>query len=136
MNRLFSVLFAAAVAASLAAGCSKSSDSASSSSGASAAATGPVTDVASDGMKDEGAAPAAGDAAHGKEIFSQNCSSCHGADGTQGGVGPSLKGEKTRKDLPKTIAWIKNPMPPMPKLYPAPLGEKDVADVAAYVQSL
>jgi mono/diheme cytochrome c family protein len=135
---LMSMLFAAALAGSLVAGCSKSSDSSSSSSDATAAAaTGPVSDAASDGLKDQpGAAVAAGDAAHGKEIFSQNCSSCHGADGTQGGVGPSLKGEKAKKDLAKTIAWIKNPQPPMPKLYPSPLGEKDVADVAAYVQSL
>ena len=77
-----------------------------------------------------------GDATHGKSIFTANCASCHGATGTEGGVGPSLKNEKSRKNYAQTVAWIKNPQPPMPKLYPSPLGEKDVADVAAYVQTL
>ena len=35
-----------------------------------------------------------------------------------------------------TLAQIKNPAPPMPKLYPTPLSAGDVNDVAAYVQSL
>ncbi len=137
MKRLSAVLVAAALAGSLLAGCSKSSDSSSSAdSSATAAASGPISDAASNGLKDSGAAPAAADPAHGKEIFSQNCSSCHGADGAGGGIGPSLKGEKAKKDDAATIAWIKNPQPPMPKLYPSTLSEKDVADVAAYVQSL
>jgi hypothetical protein len=34
------------------------------------------------------------------------------------------------------VTWIEQPDPPMPKLYPAPLSERDVDDVAAYVQSL
>ncbi len=77
-----------------------------------------------------------GDATHGSAIFSQNCSSCHGAAGAGGGIGPVLKGEKSRKDYAAAVAWIKDPKPPMPKLYPAPLSESDVADVAAYVESL
>jgi mono/diheme cytochrome c family protein len=81
-------------------------------------------------------ATASGDAAHGKSIFAANCASCHGASGTEGGVGPSLKNEKSRKDLAAAIAWIKNPQPPMPKLYPSPLSEKDVTDVASYVETL
>ena len=79
---------------------------------------------------------AAGDAAHGKQIFAANCASCHGAAGTEGGVGPSLKNEKSRKNTAAAIAWIKNPQPPMPKLYPSPLSAKDVADVAAFVETL
>jgi mono/diheme cytochrome c family protein len=82
------------------------------------------------------ASGAAGDVAHGHEIFSANCAQCHGEHGTEGGVGPSLTNEKARKNSAQTIAWIKNPEPPMPKLFPSPLSEKDVADVAAYVQSL
>jgi mono/diheme cytochrome c family protein len=77
-----------------------------------------------------------GDSAHGSSIFSQNCASCHGANGAGGGIGPKLVGEKSRKNYQATVAWIKNPQPPMPKLYPSPLSEKDVDDVAAYVQSL
>ncbi len=76
------------------------------------------------------------DAAHGKTIFAANCSSCHGATGAGGGVGPSLNNEKSRKNQAAAVAWIKNPQPPMPKLYPSPLSEKDVSDVAAYVESL
>jgi mono/diheme cytochrome c family protein len=38
--------------------------------------------------------------------------------------------------LEATLAQIKNPAPPMPKLYPSTLSEQDVNDVAAYVQTL
>ncbi|MBV9276936.1 MAG: cytochrome c [Candidatus Eremiobacteraeota bacterium] len=65
----------------------------------------------------------------------QNCAACHGAAAT-GGVGPALRNEKSRKNFAQAIAWIKHPQPPMPKLYPSPLSEKDVRDVAAYVESL
>lgn len=78
----------------------------------------------------------AADANRGKAVFAANCQSCHGVAGASGGVGPALHGERARKNLAETIVWIKNPQPPMPKLYPGTLSEKDVADVAAYVQSL
>jgi mono/diheme cytochrome c family protein len=113
----------------LAAGCSKNSSSDNSAS----ATSGPTTEAASSGAKSAGAS---GDPVRGKQLFTQNCASCHGADGTQGGVGPSLKNEKSRKDTAAAIAWIKNPQPPMPKLYPSPLSEKDVVDLAAYVETL
>ncbi len=130
MKRLFTAAIACTLAGALLAGCSKSSDQ---SADASASPSGPITDSASTGMKPVAAPP--GDAVHGKAIFEQNCSSCHGAAG-QGGVGPSLKGEKSRKNYDAAIVWIKDPKPPMPKLYPAPLGEKDVEDVAAFVETL
>jgi mono/diheme cytochrome c family protein len=72
---------------------------------------------------------------HGAEVFAANCAACHGTAGA-GGLGPSLRGENQRKNLEATVAWIKQPAPPMPKLYPAPLSEHDVDDVATYVQSL
>jgi ubiquinol-cytochrome c reductase cytochrome c subunit len=78
----------------------------------------------------------AGSASKGKTLFAANCASCHGAAGAGGGIGPSLKGEKARKDKAAAIAWIKDPKPPMPKLYPSPLSEKDVTDIAAYVETL
>ena len=83
------------------------------------------------------AAPAnsAGDPVHGRQIFTANCAVCHGAN-AQGGIGPSLHGEKNRKDAAAAMAFIKNPIAPMPKLYPSVLNEKDVEDVAAYVESL
>lgn len=73
--------------------------------------------------------------AHGKALFAQNCSSCHGAQG-QGGMGPRLIGEGTRKNFAQAVSWIENPAPPMPKLYPSTLDTQDVRDVAAYVESL
>jgi mono/diheme cytochrome c family protein len=82
----------------------------------------------------QGAAPA-GNAAHGKQLFAANCSACHGATG-EGGVGPKLQGEKSRKNFAAVVAQIKNPAPPMPKLYPSPLSDKDVSDLAAFVETL
>lgn len=73
--------------------------------------------------------------AHGRAIFAQNCASCHGSGGS-GGFGPALLGERAKKNLTAAIGFIKNPVAPMPKLYPAPLSDRDVADVAAYVESL
>jgi mono/diheme cytochrome c family protein len=78
----------------------------------------------------------AGDVDRGKLVFTTNCSTCHGAGGRDGGVGPSLIGENQRQDLARTIVWIENPDFPMPKLYPSPLDERDVEDVAAFVQSI
>jgi mono/diheme cytochrome c family protein len=123
-------LAAGAIAALIAAGCAKNTEQTSTSTSATSATTsGPTTMT-------NAAAGAQGDAAHGKTIFSTNCANCHGAVGTEGGIGPSLKNEKSRKNYRATIAWIKNPQPPMPKLFPDTLNEKAVDDVAAYVQSL
>ena len=72
----------------------------------------------------------------GRALFETNCSTCHGATGVQGGVGPSLRGESRRKDLNATIAWIHHPQPPMPQLYPSPLTSAEVVDIASYVESL
>jgi alcohol dehydrogenase (cytochrome c) len=72
---------------------------------------------------------------HGHALFSQYCSGCHGAAGG-GGVGPALTGESSRKDRAQAIAFIKEPIAPMPKLYPTPLSEADVADVATFIESL
>ena len=82
--------------------------------------------------KSDGAASSS----RGQQLFVANCSQCHGATGVEGGIGPSLRGERARKNAAQTAAWIENPQPPMPKLAPAPLGEKDVTDIAAYVTSL
>ena len=123
MKRLVLAVAIFAVVGFSATACSKNSSNDQSSTASSTAAAGSMVATT-------------GDVAHGKQIFTQNCASCHGATGTEGGVGPSLKNEKARKNTEQTIAWIKNPQPPMPKLYPSPLSDKDVTDVAAYVQSL
>jgi mono/diheme cytochrome c family protein len=80
--------------------------------------------------------PALGDRSRGADVFRADCAVCHTATGAAAGVGPSLADEKQRKNYDQTVAWIEAPDPPMPKLFPAPLSEKDVQDVAAYVQSL
>jgi mono/diheme cytochrome c family protein len=139
VNRLPAAVFAALLAAALATGCSKSTDqSTSQGSSPDAAASGPVTDADSTGLKPSAGPVGVGDAEHGKAIFAQNCSTCHGAAGAggAGALGPRLKNEKTRKDYDAAIVWIKDPQPPMPKLYPQVLSEKDVEDVAAYVETL
>ncbi|HEY8322512.1 MAG TPA: cytochrome c [Candidatus Baltobacteraceae bacterium] len=76
------------------------------------------------------------DVDHGKAVFAANCAVCHGATGVEGGVGPSLRDEKSRMDLSATIEWIKLPQPPMPKLYPKYMTDDDVRDVAEFVHSL
>lgn len=78
-----------------------------------------------------------GDPHAGAEIFRSNCSTCHGATGAEGGVvGPSLRNEHLRMGFGATDSWIKDPQPPMPKLYPQFLSDTQVRDVAAYVQTL
>jgi len=131
-SKPFAFLMAGALAALIAAGCSKGSDQSSSSTTTTTTSqSSPLAASTTSAMS-----AATGDAAHGKAIFAGNCATCHGQTGTEGGIGPPLKNEKSRKNYAQTVAWIKNPQPPMPKLYPSPLNEKDVEDVAAYVQSL
>lgn len=122
------LLAAGAIAALIAAGCAKGGDR--SSATASATSAGSATTAS----KVSGSAQ--GDAAHGKAVYAAQCAVCHGPTGTEGVAGPSLKSEKRRKTYAQTFAWIKEPLSPMPKLYPDKIGAKDVADVAAYVQTL
>lgn len=112
---LIAHVVAAAIAIVAVAGCSRSSQTASASEASPAAAL--------------------GDVRRGAETFAAECAACHGTGGS-GGIGPSLVGEKHRKNYTATVAWIEDPEPPMPKLYPAPLALDDVQSVAAYVQSL
>jgi mono/diheme cytochrome c family protein len=102
---------------------------------ASTAAVSTTAPAASTSSAPQAAASGAGDPLHGRQIFTANCVACHGAN-AQGGIGPNLHGERTRKNTAAAIAFIKDPISPMPKLYPAVLTEKDVEDVAAYVESL
>ncbi|BDE06251.1 hypothetical protein WPS_15270 [Vulcanimicrobium alpinum] len=130
----FTVLASVAMCSFLAVGCSKGSDQSSQSTTTTTTST--TAPASQSGSNASSASAATGDAGHGKTIFTANCAQCHGASGIEGGVGPSLKDEKSRKNYEQAVAWIKNPKPPMPKLYPSPLSEKDVDDVAAYVESL
>jgi alcohol dehydrogenase (cytochrome c) len=80
-----------------------------------------------------GAASGAGAASsRGQALFGQNCAACHGASG-QGGIGADLRNESARKSPEEVVDFIKNPKAPMPKLYPAPLTDQDVAEVANFI---
>lgn len=84
-----------------------------------------------------GAPPAlTADEQHGKALFAGACMKCHGVGGAAPVIGPALVNEKSRKNLQAVISQIKNPTGIMPKLYPAPFSDKDVSDIAAYVETL
>ncbi len=67
--------------------------------------------------------------AEGAGVFRQNCAACHGAD-LEGGVGPSLQAEASKRTVAQIAAFVKDPAPPMPKL---PLTQHDLEAVAAYI---
>jgi mono/diheme cytochrome c family protein len=71
-------------------------------------------------------------AANGARLFGQVCQSCHGPDGNML-VDHKLSNLKARRGLAETIAYIKNPKAPMPKMFPDLLDEKSVIDVATWV---
>ncbi len=68
----------------------------------------------------------------GRKLYTQVCVSCHGPDGTMI-ADHKLTTLKSRKDLKATVAYIKDPKAPMPKLYPELLKDQDILDVAAYI---
>jgi ubiquinol-cytochrome c reductase cytochrome c subunit len=76
--------------------------------------------------------PVSAQVAHGSQVFAEYCIKCHGS----APIGPPLANVKAHMTLAATVTQIKSPAPPMPKLFPAPLSEQDVNDVAAYVQTL
>ena len=74
-------------------------------------------------------------ASRGAALFAKNCAACHGDHGL-GPIGPSLARERTKRTAQEIRAIITNPDPPMPKLYPRDLTDADVADLAAFVETL
>jgi mono/diheme cytochrome c family protein len=93
-----------------------------------AVASGLATQAASDEKP-------AGDVKHGSALFGEHCALCHGAK-AEGGMGPSLKDESKRKTRDQIRMQVMRPEPPMAKLYPGVLSEKDVDDVVAFVATL
>ena len=79
---------------------------------------------------------AAGDAAHGKQLFMQDaCYTCHGTTGAGGGpAGPAL----AHQGLPAEaiMQQLRHPQARMPAYTDKVLPDKDAADVVAYIQSL
>ena len=128
------LLALSALAVAFVAGCAKHGDGDASRASSSSEPQASATSIVLHGSSPSGLAQ--GDPDRGKFVFSANCARCHGATGTEGGVGPSLRNENERKNYAAAVAWIKDPQPPMLKLYPAPLNETDVENVAAYVETL
>jgi mono/diheme cytochrome c family protein len=86
--------------------------------------------------KDEPAAASsapvgAGAAAHGEELFAQNCASCHGEGGTGGGVGPTLAGAEISLDEARST--IENGSGVMPA---GLVSGQDLEDVLAYLETI
>jgi alcohol dehydrogenase (cytochrome c) len=71
-------------------------------------------------------------AENGRRLYGQVCQSCHGPDGNMI-ADHKLGNLRARRDLASTIAYLKDPKAPMPKLFPDLLDEKSVTDVATWV---
>ena len=82
-----------------------------------------------------GGTGAAGDAAAGKVVFTENCGGCHTlADaGTAGNLGPNLDDRKPSADL--VTERVTNGQGAMPS-FSATLSATQIADVSAYVSSV
>lgn len=76
------------------------------------------------------------DRSHGKLVFAARCQACHGVAGVGAAIGPALHAERKKHSLDEVIAIVKNPDPPMPRLFPGQMTQADVVDVSAYVESL
>ena len=71
--------------------------------------------------------------ANGQRFYQQICSACHGSDGNM--VADHKLGTlKARMDHTATVAFIKNPKAPMPKMYPQLLKDRDVTDITAFLE--
>ncbi len=77
-----------------------------------------------------------GDVNAGKALYASVCAGCHGVNADGGGGGPALLGVGMRYTHSGLVDFIKNPPATMPKLYPQPLQDADVEDLAAYVERL
>jgi len=93
-------------------------------------------DDAPPALDDSVATPATASTSRGLGLFVKNCEACHGAKTVPALVGPVLTGERKRRTRVEILDAIKNPEPPMPKLFPGELSAQDVADITAYVETL
>lgn len=86
---------------------------------------------------DAAKARAAGpDIANGQRLYGTNCFICHGGDG-KNIAGADLTATRNHMNQEALVAWIKNPAPPMPKVFAEPLDQEDewdIRDIAAFVE--
>jgi mono/diheme cytochrome c family protein len=92
------------------------------------------------GAPTSGSPAAKGRVAAGKMLYAkESCNACHKIDGKGGKMGPDLSKEGTKKrDAPWLVAFLKDPKSKNPnsKMPPAKGSQKDLAGLAAYMQSL
>jgi alcohol dehydrogenase (cytochrome c) len=79
-----------------------------------------------------GATTTAGNAAAGKTVFADNCSTCHGASGRGGNGGPDLTSIPSAARLSVVLKQVTDGGPGMPA-FKSTLTQKQINDVAAYV---
>jgi cytochrome c len=90
--------------------------------------------------------PGSGSVSQGREVFDQQCASCHGAKG-EGGVGDRLVGGQGTIATPKPVRTVGSYWPYAPTLFdyirrampqnaPQSLGNDDVYAVSAYILNL
>jgi alcohol dehydrogenase (cytochrome c) len=93
-------------------------------------------------MTSKGVSPAAAtassdpDATRGRGLYMNSCIGCHGSNG-KNVDGFDLSTVKSRMDVDRLAKWIRNPRPPMPRVFPEPLDsddERDIRDIAAYLE--
>jgi quinohemoprotein ethanol dehydrogenase len=75
---------------------------------------------------------AAGTADAGKQIFAENCSTCHGATGQGGNGGPDLTSIPSAKNIQTVMDQVFNGGGGMPA-FKGTLSEKEIRDVSTYV---
>jgi mono/diheme cytochrome c family protein len=76
----------------------------------------------------------AGDAGHGRVLFSQwRCTNCHGESG-QGGIGPTLA--RTTLSFASFNSAVRQTRPPKPAFSEAELSNQDVLDIYTWLSTL
>jgi mono/diheme cytochrome c family protein len=81
----------------------------------------------------EDSGPSAQD--HGQDVYMHSCVGCHGIDGTDV-KGFNLHSANLHMTAEQLMSWIRNPAPPMPKIFPEPLDAvdtQDLKDLAAFL---
>jgi alcohol dehydrogenase (cytochrome c) len=74
----------------------------------------------------------AGNVTAGQQVFSQNCSGCHGATGHGGNGGPDLSTLANARNIVKVEAQVQNGGGGMPP-FKGQLNDQQIRDVSAYV---
>jgi mono/diheme cytochrome c family protein len=69
-------------------------------------------------------------AERGKRLFAESCAGCHGFDGKNVSIsGNDLATIANRQTVQQLEQWIRNPAPPMPKVFPEPMTDDELVDL-------